>query len=195
MSTAQPVVPYTSCCRDLPLRHDPVRHARNVVRRHLASVGLTTDRGPAVTELIDAAALIASELVSNACHHTSGPQTMRLTWDGTCLVVDVDDPSPIPPASVPEDMRGEGGGFGMQIVSSLAETWYVLRRDEGKTVRACISHPQLRTPFEPPSRYRPAPVPAPTRAPDPASTAARASTPAPAPAPAPATATATAPAR
>ncbi|MEU6084058.1 ATP-binding protein [Streptomyces sp. NPDC047108] len=139
---------------DLALRRDPVRHARNTVRRHLAAVGLTADGGPVVKELIDAAALIAGELVSNACRHTLGPEAMRLTWDSTCLVLDIDDPSPLAPVLVPEDLRGERGGFGLQIVESLAEWWCVVPRVEGKTVRVCIGHPQLRVPLGPPSRYR-----------------------------------------
>ncbi|WP_406229246.1 ATP-binding protein [Streptomyces anthocyanicus] len=39
----------------------------------------------------EAAVLVASELVTNACRHTAGVVGLRLSWDGSALTIEVDD--------------------------------------------------------------------------------------------------------
>ncbi|MFG2196686.1 ATP-binding protein [Streptomyces sp. NPDC048639] len=141
MAQAQWRIPCAARCVDLAARQDPVRHARGVVRRYLTSADPAPGGETAAAELIDAALLIADELVTNACRHTSGPLTLLLLWERESLAIEVDDPSPLPPVPVPEERRGESGGFGLQIVASLADEWSVHRHPGGKTVRARMSFP------------------------------------------------------
>lgn len=109
----------------LQLPHDPcaARIARVTTRAVLAGHGMT--------QLVDPTELLASELVTNAYCHATGPATLRLrSLDAHRLRVSVWDANPhIPP---PFDMRPgplrpvpaeADGGRGLFLVCHYAEAW------------------------------------------------------------------------
>ncbi|MFE9646949.1 ATP-binding protein [Streptomyces sp. NPDC006365] len=118
----------------LQLPHDPLapRIARVTLRAVLAGHGLT--------QLVDSAELLTSELVTNAYRHSTGSATLRLrALAGARLRVSVWDTNPyIPP---PFDQRpgrprcpvrvDSDGGRGLFLVCHYADAWggYPLRAD------------------------------------------------------------------
>ncbi|WP_329217286.1 ATP-binding protein [Streptomyces sp. NBC_01485] len=112
----------------LQLPHDPrgARIARVTLRAVLAGHGMV--------QLQDSAELLATELVTNAYRHSTGPATLRLRGLGRSrLRVSVWDANPhIPP---PFDKRSGSihlpasasveaeGGRGLFLVCHYAETW------------------------------------------------------------------------
>ncbi|MEU3251872.1 ATP-binding protein [Streptomyces sp. NPDC006997] len=108
-----------------------VRAARGEVRRQLH--GWDLDR------VGDLAALLVSELVTNALRHATGPIGVRLVRpdarsaaDGV-LLVEVSDPLPYPPrerAARPDDESGRG----LQLVASTTRRWGTRLGETGKTV-------------------------------------------------------------
>lgn len=91
-------------------------------------------------DLLDAAELLAAELISNALRHTKGPAALRVRWAGGALRIGVWDTDPRPPtmptahAAAPE----AEGGRGLTLVESCARAWgwypLVASRDGGKYV-------------------------------------------------------------
>ncbi|GGY12065.1 ATP-binding protein [Streptomyces anandii] len=114
----------------------PGRRARAAVHQmtHCLGVGVSADSGGRDTS--DTAALVATELVTNAWRHAGGAQEMRLIWDGRTLTVEVDDSGSAWPAVLAPDRRGAQGGYGLPLVDSLAEAWGTYCRPGGKTVWA-----------------------------------------------------------
>lgn len=114
-----------SCAYALQLPHD--RLAPRIARATLRAV-LT---GHGLNQLAELAALLTSELVTNAYRHSTGPATLRLrVLGGTRLRVGVWDANPhIPP---PFD-KGSGplhpvpaeadGGRGLFLVCHYADAW------------------------------------------------------------------------
>ncbi|MFF7553987.1 ATP-binding protein [Streptomyces olivaceus] len=112
-----------------PAAPDAVRTARSVVRRtleewRLGSVG-------------DLAALLVSELATNALRHAAGPIGVRLERGpggaAGVLLVEVSDPLPDLPrerVARPEDEDGRG----LQLVASTARRWGTRSGGTGKTV-------------------------------------------------------------
>ncbi|WP_055636056.1 ATP-binding protein, partial [Streptomyces griseoruber] len=105
-----------------------VATARRVVRGRLHGWGLDS--------LGDIAALLVSELVTNALRHATGPIGVRLVrpagLEGV-LLVEVSDPLPDPPrerAARPEDESGRG----LQLVASSSRRWGTRPGESGKTV-------------------------------------------------------------
>jgi anti-sigma regulatory factor (Ser/Thr protein kinase) len=74
------------------------------------------------------AALLATELVTNALRHGSGPFALTLTLSDGCLRIAVEDHAmdgtPIRQAADPEAT----GGRGLALVELLADSWGVTRR-------------------------------------------------------------------
>jgi anti-sigma regulatory factor (Ser/Thr protein kinase) len=99
--------------------------------RHLVRELLTGHSGL----IIDDAALVVDELVSNAHRHGEGPRVCRLSLvsQGGCLRVEVDDTSPAHPRIRPPD---ESGGRGLILVDRLSSAWGVTRHPRHKTVWA-----------------------------------------------------------
>ncbi|WP_308457784.1 ATP-binding protein [Streptomyces sp. SM1] len=100
-------------------RPEEVGVLRRIVQRRLAAWGLD--------ELVDAAQLCVSELVSNVVTHvghgTPGSLTVFLT--GTHLRIEVQDPDPrVLPTLVTTDVDAEGGR-GMALVEALTDRWGV----------------------------------------------------------------------
>jgi anti-sigma regulatory factor (Ser/Thr protein kinase) len=87
---------------------------------------------------VDAGALVATELVTNAVQHARTSCRVGLTLDDTGLRVSVRDYSPGPaPRPRPVDAR-LGGGRGLHLVAMLASAWGAHEHDDGKTVWALI---------------------------------------------------------
>ncbi len=111
-----------------PDEPDAVRTARRAVRLRLRGWGLES--------LADLAALLVSELVTNALRHATGPIGVRLirpSGPGGVLRVEVSDPLPDPPrerTARPEDESGRG----LQLVASSSRNWGTRPGGTGKTV-------------------------------------------------------------
>lgn len=84
--------------------------------------------------VVDAAALIVSELATNAVLHARSSFTVRLALDGQGkLLVEVVDGSVRPPQAKPHG-AGATTGRGLSIVEELADEWGVEPRPDGKAV-------------------------------------------------------------
>ncbi|MFJ8945537.1 ATP-binding protein [Streptomyces sp. NPDC102395] len=105
-----------------------VRTARGAVRGQLRGWGLES--------LGDLAALLVSELVTNALRHATGPIGVRLIrpagLDGV-LLVEVSDPLPDPPHERVAELDDEGGR-GLKLVASSSRRWGTRPGGIGKTV-------------------------------------------------------------
>ncbi|MEU1045373.1 ATP-binding protein [Streptomyces sp. NPDC005897] len=112
-----------------PAAPDAVRTARSLVRRTLGDWRLDS--------VGDIAALLVSELVTNALRHATGPIGVRVVRDPAgaagILRVEVSDPLPDPPrerAARPDDEDGRG----LQLVATAARRWGTRPGEAGKTV-------------------------------------------------------------
>ncbi|MGA5413085.1 ATP-binding protein [Streptomyces pseudogriseolus] len=111
-----------------PADPDAVRAARRAVRAQLARWELD-----GVTDL---AALLVSELVTNALRHATGPVGVCLTRPAGrsgVLLVEVSDPVPEPPherVARPDDE----GGRGLQLLARSSRRWGHRSGPHGKTV-------------------------------------------------------------
>jgi anti-sigma regulatory factor (Ser/Thr protein kinase) len=76
--------------------------------------------------------LAASELVTNVLRHTTAGGALEV-YDGDVVVMAVHDADPAPPL---ERESGPHGGFGIGIVSAIADAWGTECSDNGKTVWA-----------------------------------------------------------
>jgi anti-sigma regulatory factor (Ser/Thr protein kinase) len=78
--------------------------------------------------------LLISELAANVVRHAGTRFTVTLAWDGSTLMADVSDDSPLTPrppvAAHPEDE----GGRGLLLVDAIATDWSVDLYQQGKTV-------------------------------------------------------------
>lgn len=114
----------------LPSNPHAVPEARRQVRAAVRYWRLPVD--------IDVAALLVSELVTNAVTHDSrraGPRPVTLSIrcsDGR-LRVEVHDTSPEPPLLTESSDCAEGGR-GLFLVDSLADSWGSYRTADGKAV-------------------------------------------------------------
>ncbi|WP_406160067.1 ATP-binding protein [Streptomyces canus] len=105
-----------------------VRAARTAVRDRLAAWNLDG--------LADIAALLVSELVTNALRHATGPIGVRLVRPGVVdgvLLVEVSDPLPDPPRERVAALDDESGR-GLQLVAHAAHRWGTRPGATGKTV-------------------------------------------------------------
>ena len=91
--------------------------------------------------LVDAAELLATELISNAVLHTEGPAALRMRYAGGTLRIGAwdTDPEPPEPPDSPEPALQEDGR-GLLLVRSCADHWgwHTLSRhgNQGKYVWA-----------------------------------------------------------
>ncbi|MCX5200793.1 ATP-binding protein [Streptomyces sp. NBC_00237] len=134
--------------RSLPLNGASgiVPLARDFTRQALYDWGWlpasTADRRAAAEDVL----LVVSELVTNACLHAEGPDSLRVASDGKVLRLEVTDRSGGEPAPRTPHRAGRPGGHGMFIVQRLCLDWGVARVSEdsavpGKTVWAELAVP------------------------------------------------------
>nr|WP_310716038.1 SpoIIE family protein phosphatase [Streptomyces lydicus] len=105
---------------------DAVMHARRFTARTLRSWG--------VTEEVDVALLVVSELVTNAIAHTQGEVQLDLTLAADRLRIAVNDASPrtpVKPASVDWEATG---GRGLLLVEAMSSSWGSVPLSGGKQV-------------------------------------------------------------
>lgn len=108
------------------------KHARGWTTERLAGV-LPAQRD--TSETLDDAALVVSELVTNALQAGSSAVTVDLAVDGARLRISVTDDAPGMPRVVragPDDQRGRG----LPIVAELCRVWGVTPLPGGKQVWA-----------------------------------------------------------
>ena len=92
-----------------------------------------TDTGQEQLLVVEDVLLLVSELVTNACLHTGGPELLTLHCTDERLRVEVTDPSPTAPA--PRAARPSlPGGHGLHVVERLSRDWGTTHRGSGKTV-------------------------------------------------------------
>ena len=91
--------------------------------------------GPAgLTELYDTAALLTSEVVTNAVLHGDGTVQVRAHTRGGRLRVEVQDDGDSAPVLQKKAQAEDEGGRGLALVAALADTWGVEQVPGGKYV-------------------------------------------------------------
>jgi anti-sigma regulatory factor (Ser/Thr protein kinase) len=119
--------------RDLPADTSAPAAARALVREVCEDWGTAT--------ALDAAALVANELVTNAVQHARTSCRLGVTLDERGLRVAVRDYAPgHTPRPRPVDAT-HGGGRGLHLVALLAAGWGAHGHPDGKTVWATIDVP------------------------------------------------------
>jgi serine phosphatase RsbU (regulator of sigma subunit)/anti-sigma regulatory factor (Ser/Thr protein kinase) len=108
----------------LPAELTSAHRARTLIRRPMKRWGLT--------ELIPAAELLASELVTNAVRYAPGQIGLRLILEGGLVIEVFDDSAALPRLRHPDD--DEERGRGLQVVSQIAQRWGARRAVSGKIV-------------------------------------------------------------
>jgi serine phosphatase RsbU (regulator of sigma subunit)/anti-sigma regulatory factor (Ser/Thr protein kinase) len=125
LARVHPLTPDQTAEVTLPDEPQAVSCARRLVRATL--------RRWRIDNLCGNAELLISELVTNALRHGCGPIGVRLLRAATCLVVEVADGSPVPPAPRIADPLAEAGR-GMQLIKLLARRWGTRPTPTGKIV-------------------------------------------------------------
>jgi anti-sigma regulatory factor (Ser/Thr protein kinase) len=85
-------------------------------------------------ERIDAAALMTSELATNAVEHAQTPYTLTIDLTAQTLRVDVRDASTSAPVVSPVAPHRLLGGRGLALVAALADRWGYEPLPDGKSV-------------------------------------------------------------
>ena len=113
-----------------PCDASSVGAARRMVKGELAGgIG----RSAAGAELVEAASLLLSELVTNSIVHARTDIEVRLIADDHMVRAEVSDGNP----TVPSTRRAHelaGTGRGLQLIEQLSTRWGVSASDGGKTV-------------------------------------------------------------
>ena len=116
--------------RRLPPVPASVPEARRLVRDLLVTVGRD--------DLEETAALLVSEVVTNALLHAGTPILVAARLEGRQLRVEVGDGSPHLP--VPRQYASTAGtGRGLRMLEQLVDDWGVERHSDGKTVWFTLS--------------------------------------------------------
>jgi anti-sigma regulatory factor (Ser/Thr protein kinase) len=100
--------------------------------RHVRGLIATTLSGWGLDEQIDAASLLATELVTNAIRYTTRPITMRLLRTETLLCEVTDDDHHLPVLCEPGD--DDEAGRGIYLVDRLSQRWGASHTASGKAV-------------------------------------------------------------
>lgn len=109
----------------LPCDASSVGAARRLIRGELARLG--------DPDLLDAASLLVSELVTNAIVHGRTDVALHAEIDGSFFRAEITDGNPtLPVARRPAALAGTGRGF--QLIEGIATRWGVLKSPGGKTI-------------------------------------------------------------
>lgn len=100
---------------NLPRSPDSISTARRLVHGHTTTLGGQQRQD---------AALMVSELVTNAVLHGVGAITLRIEAEPDAVRVEVADDGNV--AVAPNPTPGDHGGWGLRIVDQLADDWGVL---------------------------------------------------------------------
>ncbi|MEU4492320.1 ATP-binding protein [Streptomyces sp. NBC_00210] len=108
--------------------------------RHLTTTFLTRGCGEKVSgDQVEDAALVVSELVTNATRHGHGSCRLRLCVDPGLVTVEVEDASPIPPRLC-SPLETDECGRGIVMVRELSQHFTVRGGPGGgKTVQAVLA--------------------------------------------------------
>ncbi|MBS2539186.1 ATP-binding protein [Catenulispora sp. NF23] len=98
-----------------------------------------------VTDFVADAALVVSELVTNAVRHAGTEMRLTLELRDGALTVSVHDHGPGLPRLIPPAERGYGGQ-GLAIVVQLAQAWGVAVEDDGGKAVWCRLGPRAAVP-------------------------------------------------
>ncbi|WBB61750.1 SpoIIE family protein phosphatase [Streptomyces sp. WMMC500] len=127
----------------LPAGRQAPARARAFVRAVITERALATSSpGPETEQLADDAALLAGELVTNALIHAGTPMELvcQVETDPgadkalTGARIEVYDRQPAATVPGAADGAGSGRGLGLQIVSTLADSWGIIYRHTEKAV-------------------------------------------------------------
>lgn len=125
---APPLTPGPDAAR----RHlslDPVPPSVGVARRYVRDLLADLPR-----DELDAALLMASELVTNAILHARTPVELGVVVDSGRLLLCVGDRLPGGPLTPRSHSRDRPGGRGLALVADLSEHWGTVSTAGGKTV-------------------------------------------------------------
>ncbi|WP_430786181.1 ATP-binding protein [Actinoplanes sp. G11-F43] len=111
---------------DVPLDRGAPAAARRAATAVLTGWGFRDD------DWLDAAAVVVSELVTNAVRHGGGCIELQLEAHGGRVTVSVADGSSVVPRR--RDPDGDGGR-GIALIEALAAAWSVQNYQGGKRVR------------------------------------------------------------
>ncbi|GAB2719155.1 ATP-binding protein [Kitasatospora kifunensis] len=120
-----------------------VGQCRDHTRLALHDWGLLPTEDPERQAVADDILLVVSELVTNACQHTGGPDQLVLRASDRILRIEVFDAADAPPLPRVPHTPGRPGGHGLHTVALLASRWGHLPRVDGpgKAVWAEIALP------------------------------------------------------
>ena len=102
-----------------------------LARRHVAAVVEQLDLG----DFADTAALVVSELVTNAVRHAGTELQLTVVADGDVVRIEVEDGSATLPQSRISGLY-DAGGRGLPLVEALADRWGSESTSTGKLVWA-----------------------------------------------------------
>ncbi|MFJ9588016.1 ATP-binding protein [Streptomyces acidicola] len=119
-----------------PLRQGHTIHRDREAVGRIRRFAHHTLRSWGVGEVLDAALLVVSELVTNVIEHTDGPGWFELILTSGRLRIEVTDFSHCPPVVVVPGSVGEEAvhGRGMTLVDALSAAWGVTALGRGKRV-------------------------------------------------------------
>ncbi|CAL9658265.1 hypothetical protein SUDANB145_06869 [Streptomyces sp. enrichment culture] len=113
-----------------------IARAREMARAFLAR--LEEDHGHRVPDrAAQAVQLVVSELLTNACKHTSGPAVIGLELVGGLVEITVRDSDPGLPVARAAD-PGRVGQHGLEIVMAVSQDFEVYREPVGKRTTATV---------------------------------------------------------
>ncbi|BCJ46374.1 hypothetical protein GCM10010168_60130 [Actinoplanes ianthinogenes] len=114
---------------DLPLHHGAPGAARRAV------VAVLTGWGFHDQDWLETAAVVVSELVTNAVRHGGGCLALAVEAHEGRVVVSVADGSAVVPRRRDPD---DEGGRGLALIEALADRWTVRNHEGGKQVRVLL---------------------------------------------------------
>lgn len=110
---------------ELPADPQSARRARRFVAAALADAGYGA--------VVETAALLVSEVVTNAVLHAGTPIVLACSWSGPCVRIEVRDGSPVLPGIRHYDDEATTGR-GLSLVATLADRWGVDAGVDGKAL-------------------------------------------------------------